>query len=123
MLISAHDFSLYFLQVLKVTIPRKLKRITRVVEKAQLKGGGSAACVKDIVRAMSVVDSMAEIAEALKILLYLQTQGKIRIVRVKERFLEAPSGGGWRGNTCLVNEMIQMICKNNQIIFLSLPLP
>ena len=94
-----------------------------MVEKAQLKGGGSAACVKDIVRAMSVVDSMAEIAEALKILLYLQTQGKIRIVRVKERFLEAPSGGGWRGNTCLVNEMIQMICKNNQIIFLSLPLP
>ena len=101
---SADDFALFFLQVLKVTIPRKLKRITRVVEKAQLKGGGSAACVKDIVRAMSVVDSMAEIAEALKILLYLQTQGKIRIVRVKERFLEAPSGGGWRGNTCLVNE-------------------
>ena len=75
-----------------------------MVEKAQLKGGGSAACVKDIVRAMSVVDSMAEIAEALKILLYLQKQDKIRIVRVKERFLEAPSGGGWRGNTCLVNE-------------------
>ena len=104
LLFSGADFALFFLQVLKVTIPRKLKRITRVVEKAQLKGGGSAACVKDIVRAMSVVDSMAEIAEALKILLYLQTQGKIRIVRVKERFLEAPSGGGWRGNTCLVNE-------------------
>ena len=88
-----------------------------MVEQAQLKGGGSAACVKDIVRAMSVVDSMAEIAEALEILLHLQNQGKIMIVRVKERFLEAPSSGGWRGNTCLVKNDTQMIYKNNQTIF------
>ncbi len=78
-------------------IPRKLKRIARVVEKAQLKSG-DAACVKDIVRAMSIVDSMADVAKVLRILLDLQEQREIEIVRVKERFLEAPTGGGWRGN-------------------------
>ena len=73
--------------------------MTRVVEKARLKGGKhhSAANVKDIVRAMVVVDSMDAVAIILQVLCDMQQEGLIVVVRVKERFLEAPSGGGWRG--------------------------
>ena len=73
--------------------------MTSVVEKARLKGGKnhSAACVKDIVRAMVVVDTMDAVATVLEILCDLHKEGLIVVVRVKERFLEAPSGGGWRG--------------------------
>ena len=48
--------------------------MTRIVEKARLKGGefSSAACVKDIVRAMIVVDSMDEVAIMQEVLLDLQ---------------------------------------------------
>ena len=76
-----------------------LKRMTRVVEKARLRGGksASAACVKDIVRGMVVVDSMDAVASLLKVFLDLQMAGILLVVRVKERFLEAPSAGGWRG--------------------------
>ena len=70
--------------------------MTRVVEKARLKGGkhNSAACVKDIVRAMVVVDSMDAVTSVLQVLCDMQQEGLIVVVRVKERFLEAPSGGG-----------------------------
>ena len=41
--------------------------MTRVVEKARLKGrNNSAACVKDIVRAMVVVDTMDAVASVLE---------------------------------------------------------
>ena len=82
-----------------------------MVEKSVLKGGGSAACVKDIVRAMCIADSMADVANILKILLHLQKKNKIRIVRVKERFLEAPSGGGWRGMRYLTN-ITTILCRH-----------
>ena len=73
--------------------------MTRVIEKAHLKGKGrvSAACVKDIVRAMIIAESMKDIVDVLEILSILQKNNKIQIVRLKERFLEQPSGGGWRG--------------------------
>ena len=76
-----------------------LKRMTRIVEKSRLKGGefSSATCVKDIVRAMIVVDSMDEVAIMQEVLLDLQLEGLLVVVRVKERFLESPSAGGWRG--------------------------
>ena len=73
--------------------------MTRVVEKARLKGkNNSAACVKDIVRAMVVVKSMDEVAMVLDVLCVLHKEGRVEVVRIKERFLEAPSGGGWRGS-------------------------
>ena len=84
-------------QELDIRICPTLKRMTRVIEKARIKGGNSAACVKDIVRAMVTVDSMDQVAIVLDILCVLHKEGLIEVVRIKERFLEAPSAGGWRG--------------------------
>ena len=82
---------------LEVHISPKLKRMTRMIEKTLLKGRDSVAHVKDIVRAMAVVRSMDAVASILDIFCELHKAGLITMVRVKERFLEAPSKGGWRG--------------------------
>ena len=65
----SHIFLLFFLifilyiriKELDIRICPTLKRMTRVIEKARLKGRNSAACVKDIVRAMVTVDSMDQV--------------------------------------------------------------
>ena len=76
----------------------KLKRMTRVIEKTRLKArNDSVARVKDIVRAMALVKSMDAVASVLDILYDLHKAGLVVLLRVKERFLESPSRGGWRG--------------------------
>ena len=88
-----------------VKIPAKLKSILRIVEKSTLPNvcdngdypGFSAPTdtsgVFDVVRAMFVCPSMAVVAETLG-----QFAGckEISLVRLKERFFECPSDGGWR---------------------------
>jgi len=88
-----------------------LKKVSRMVEKSELKGTkpadvsgvkdivsklGDVSGVKDIVRAMVVGKTMAEVNAVVRILLDLHESGALEIVRKKDRFLEAPSGGGWR---------------------------
>ena len=82
---------------LEINIAPKLKRMTRIIEKTLLKGRDSVAHVKDIVRAMAIVKSMDAVAILLDIFCELHKAGLITMVRVKERFLESPSKGGWRG--------------------------
>ena len=48
--------------------------------------------------------AMAAVAAVLDLLAEMQAQGRIRIVRVKDRFVATPSNGGWRD--VLVNLII-----------------
>jgi hypothetical protein len=75
-----------------------LKKVSRMAEKSELKGTkpGDVSGVKDIVRAMVIGKTMAEVNAVVRILLDLHESGALEIVRKKDRFLEAPSGGGWR---------------------------
>merc|ERR1719272_782198 len=45
---------------------------------------------------MMVVDSMDDVAAVLEVLCEFEDQGSIVIVRAKDRFVRAPSPGGWR---------------------------
>ena len=96
-LIPPPGWHITHIKELKIQICPKLKRMTRVIEKARLKGGNSVAGVKDIVRAMITVSTMDEVAVVMEVLCVLHEEGEIEVMRVKERFLEAPSKGGWRG--------------------------
>ena len=75
--------------------PEKLKRTSRIVEKAFCQGTCSR--IFDVVRCMIVVDSMSIAAEALSRL----AESEVEIVRIKERFVREPTSGGWRD--CMVN--------------------
>jgi hypothetical protein len=77
-----------------VTCPT-LKQTPRIVEKAMLRADSTAG-VKDIVRAMAVVTSMQDVAAVLAVLLEMHHERAIAVLRIKERFIESPSGGGWR---------------------------
>ena len=91
------DLHIALTKELDIRICPTLKSITRVIEKARIKGGNSAAFVKDIVRAMVTVDSMDKVAVVLQVLCILHEKGQIEVVCIKERFLQALSVGGWRG--------------------------
>ena len=52
--------------------------------------------VCDIVRAMFVVDSMADVAAMLQAFCMFAKEGRIVIVRVKDRFFGIMSAGGWK---------------------------
>ncbi len=52
--------------------------------------------VKDIVRAMAVVNNMDDLNEAIKCLIHMHNKMEFEIVRKKDRHVEAPSSGGWR---------------------------
>jgi hypothetical protein len=81
-----------------VSVCPTLKKTSRMVEKGAMKAKdpGNMKGVKDIVRAMVVGKSMAEVNAVIEIMLQLHEAGDLEIVRMKDRFLEAPSGGGWR---------------------------
>ena len=79
---------------LNLSVCRKLKKVTRILEKMIMRG--SVRGVKDIVRAMAIVDSMLEVALLIKIMLRLHEEGVIDLLRSKDRF-QNPSSGGWRG--------------------------
>ena len=80
----------------ELSIPDALKRWQRIVEKAALKrdGKGDVSSVLDVVRAMIVVKKLDHARLAL--LGLAARDDALEIVRVKERFFDAPSRGGWR---------------------------
>ena len=53
---------------------------------------GDVSGVKDIVRAMATVSQMLSVARLLRLLRKMQEEGLVSVLRVKERFLRAPSG-------------------------------
>eukprot|EP00746_Dinoflagellata_sp_MGD_P068102 gnl/MRDRNA2_/MRDRNA2_28083_c0_seq1.p1 gnl/MRDRNA2_/MRDRNA2_28083_c0~~gnl/MRDRNA2_/MRDRNA2_28083_c0_seq1.p1 ORF type:complete len:1139 (+),score=217.88 gnl/MRDRNA2_/MRDRNA2_28083_c0_seq1:112-3528(+) len=79
----------------ELSLPSTLKRTNRIVEKAAMRHqhSGDASNSFDIVRGMLVVFKMAHVTHILQEMAKSQS---IVLVRIKERFLEAPSGGGWR---------------------------
>ena len=82
---------------LKLSVCQKLKKVTRILEKMIMRG--SVRGVKDIVRAMATVNSMGEVGTVGKVMLELHTHKDkvIKLLRIKERFFQQPSSGGWRG--------------------------
>ena len=81
----------------EVVVPRDLKKLGRICEKAALRPDkpGSADRIFDVCRCMIVVHTMHDAALVLRLL------ASRELVRVKERFVDAPTPGGWRD--CLVN--------------------
>ena len=79
----------------KVSLPDKLKRISRVFEKILFDPDDAFSCEKiaDIIRAMLTATSMQQI---VKIAIAFLDSDEVVIVRIKDRFVEKPSAGGWR---------------------------
>ena len=75
-----------------------LKELARVIEKSELRPDdpGCSDVVCDIVRAMVECTSMKGVTAVLKRMLDLDDQGLIEIKRVKDRYVQSPSPGGWR---------------------------
>ena len=55
------------------------------------------ACTAHTCHPASCSDDMDGIAIVGELMLELHKEGVIKLVRIKERFFEQPSGGGWRG--------------------------
>ena len=93
----------------ELSIPDALKRSQRVVEKAALKrdGKGDVSSVLDVVRAMIVVKKLDHARLAL--LGLAARDDALEIVRVKERFFDAPSRGGWRDLITAVPERLRSL--------------
>ena len=72
-----------------------LKNVVRIVEKAVMNDRGRGRCnrVFDVVRGMVVCRNMGTVARVVKA---LDTEPRIELVRMKERFFKEPSAGGWR---------------------------
>eukprot|EP00750_Incisomonas_marina_P000749 INCI1055.2.p1 GENE.INCI1055.2~~INCI1055.2.p1 ORF type:complete len:442 (-),score=79.47 INCI1055.2:1390-2715(-) len=83
----------------EASIPDTLKNITRIVEKAVLNAENPGNCTRvfDIVRGMVVCQDMACVTSVLD---KLAKEKDISLVRMKERFFQNPSPGGWRD--CMV---------------------
>ena len=80
----------------KCSPPDKLKRTSRIVEKAFCQGTCSR--IFDVVRCMIEADDMSIAAEALS---RLAADSEVEIVRIKDRFIREPTSGGWRD--CMIN--------------------
>ena len=78
---------------LALALPTTLKKSSRVAEKAALRRTkkGDVSIVKDVVRAMVTVKRFAHVTVVLHAIMAVAV-----IIRIKERFFESPSGGGWR---------------------------
>jgi hypothetical protein len=86
---------------LEVSLPKKLKKMGRIIEKSLLKrkdDPGNANRVCDIVRGMLTCGGMQEIAFVVG---RMAERQDIVITRVKDRFIACPSAGGWRD--CMIN--------------------
>ena len=79
----------------EVSLPGALKRISRAFEKMLFDCNNAGSCenIADIIRAMLTATSMKQVA---KIALAFLESDEIVIVRIKDRFVEKPSPGGWR---------------------------
>jgi len=110
------EFALRTKKDLTLSVCPTLKKTTRMAEKSQLKASkpGDVSGVKDIVRAMMTGRSMEEVNVVIDIVMKMHQEGKLEIVRIKDRFLEAPSGGGWRDimvNICLTVSSVQHVAE------------
>jgi hypothetical protein len=109
------DFEALTSKTLSINVCPTLKKSSRMVEKAQLKASekpGDMSGVKDIVRAMITGKSMEDVNVVIQILITLHDRGALEIVRYKDRFVKAPSGGGWRDtmiNVCV--DDVKHICE------------
>jgi hypothetical protein len=87
-----------------------LKHLFRILQKhaTRIDGGAPTECETacDIVRGSIVCDSMADLLAMLRVLHALQAEGKISIVRVKNRF-EHPTTAGW------ADAMVNFVCLAN----------
>ena len=97
----------------KVDLPDALQRISRVFEKIlfDCKNPGSCEKIADIVRAMLKATSMKQVA---KIAIAFLESDEIVIVRIKDRFVEKPSAGGWRDlmiNFYLASDPNRHVCE------------
>ena len=89
---------------IKVSLPSKLKKMGRIIEKTILKrkdDPGNADKVCDIDRGMVLCDDMSQISSVINYLQSQQEANVIVVTRVKDRFFKAPSAGGWRD--CMIN--------------------
>lgn len=96
----------------KLQLCPTLKKTTRLAEKAAF--ALTAAGISDVVRGMLVVKSMAGVDAVLEVLLELEAEGLITIVRLKDRFCALPSGGGWRdlmANFTVAGDATNHICE------------
>ena len=90
-----------------------LKRLSRILEKILFDAENAGSCEKicDVVRAMMKVTSMAQVA---KIAMAFLESDSVVIVRIKDRFVEKPSPGGWRDlmiNFYLKSDPNRHICE------------
>ena len=63
--------------------------------------------VKDIVRAMAIVNNIADLNAVIKCLIKMHENKEFEIVRKKDRHVEAPSSGGWRDLVTFFNSSIR----------------
>jgi hypothetical protein len=85
----------------ELSIPKKLKKMGRIIEKTLLKrkdDPGNANKVCDLVHGMVTCENMGQIATIVQ---RLGSSPDIVVTRIKDRFLTSPSGGGWRD--CMLN--------------------
>eukprot|EP00939_MAST-03C_sp_MAST-3C-sp1_P002699 g2699.t1 len=81
-----------------LVVPSALKSVSRVCEKTMLRyepsDRGDTSSVTDVVRGM--IQSRNGMLGIATILVAIAAEPDVKILRMKERFLRAPSGGGWR---------------------------
>ena len=79
-----------------LSLPPGLKRLSRILEKVlteRTPTSASVSKVKDIVRGMLTADSMDVVT---RLALAFLSDERIVVCRIKDRFVEKPSPGGWR---------------------------
>jgi surface protein len=97
-----------------VTLP-SLKHMERIVEKTILKrrdDPGNANKVYDVVRSMITCDSMGQIATIVAS--FQQHQDIVSVTRIKDRFFDDISAGGWRDcliNFCFASDKNRHVCE------------
>ena len=85
----------------QIALPSNLKKLGRIIEKTILKcrdDPGNANKVCDIVRGMVTCINMKQVAEIVG---HIDGSDEVVVTRVKDRFFNAPSAGGWRD--CMIN--------------------
>ena len=88
----------------KASVPENLKKLARIIEKMKLKrrdDPNNANKICDIVRGMITCDDMSQVAAAIDFLQSQHEAGVVVITRVKDRFFDVSSAGGWRD--CMIN--------------------
>lgn len=69
--------------------------------------------MKDIVRAMAIVNNIADLNAVIKCLIKMHENKEFEIVRKKDRHVEAPSIGGWRDLVTFLNSSCFLTFKSH----------